>query len=150
MPAVAVDTSAIVEWMIDGPQVVARVSLDVERSIVVISVAILAIDACELWGKGRARANLHFGNCFSYALASGRNLPLPYVGDDFSQTGLLEAQSSNMSCRVRMPSLSRSSWVIVKWSAPATATSGPGRCWADLLSCSVRLSATKGGSSAVP
>ena len=48
----------------------------------------LAIDAFELWGKGRARAALNFGDCFSYALAKARNVPLLYVGNDFSQTDL--------------------------------------------------------------
>jgi ribonuclease VapC len=48
----------------------------------------LAIDAFELWGKGRAAAGLNFGDCFSHALAIGRNVPLLYVGDDFSKTDL--------------------------------------------------------------
>jgi ribonuclease VapC len=130
MTAVAVDTSAIVEWMIEGPQAAAvRDSLDTARGIVVTSVArvetalvmigrfgwdratfdrawsalgaeevvvdsslsMLAIDAYELWGKGRAKASLNFGDCFSYALASSRNLPLLFVGDDFSQTDLKKA-----------------------------------------------------------
>lgn len=48
----------------------------------------LAIDAFELWGKGRAKAALNFGDCFSYALAKARNVPLLCVGSDFSQTDL--------------------------------------------------------------
>lgn len=48
----------------------------------------LAIDAFQLWGKGRATAALNFGDCFSYALAKARNLPLLCVGNDFSQTDL--------------------------------------------------------------
>src|SRR4051794_4577459 len=58
--------------------------------------------------------------------------------------------ASSRSCRVSSPSASRSSWVMVKWSAPATGISAPGRCSADRLACSARLSATSGGSSAVP
>ena len=130
MSDVAVDTSAIVEWMIEGPQAVeVRKALEGAGSVFVTSVArvetamvmmgrfgwdratfdrawhalaaqevvvdssicMLAIDAYELWGKGRARASLNFGDCFSYALANGRNLPLLYVGDDFSQTDLQKA-----------------------------------------------------------
>ncbi len=48
----------------------------------------LAVDAFELWGKGRARASLNFGDCFSYALAKARNLPLLCIGNDFSRTDL--------------------------------------------------------------
>jgi ribonuclease VapC len=50
--------------------------------------AALAIDAFELWGKGRAEAGLNFGDCFSHALATARNTPLLYVGNDFSKTDL--------------------------------------------------------------
>lgn len=50
--------------------------------------ATLAIDAFEMWGKGRAKAGLNFGDCFSHALAVARNVPLLYVGDDFGQTNL--------------------------------------------------------------
>lgn len=51
----------------------------------------LAIDAFEAWGKGRAKASLNFGDCFSHALAAGIGVPLLFVGDDFSRTGLPKA-----------------------------------------------------------
>jgi len=51
----------------------------------------LAIDAFETWGKGRAKAALNFGDCFSHALAVARNVPLLYVGGDFGQTDLNRA-----------------------------------------------------------
>jgi ribonuclease VapC len=50
--------------------------------------ATLAIDAFEMWGKGRAKAGLNFGDCFSHALAVARGVPLLYVGDDFGQTNV--------------------------------------------------------------
>jgi ribonuclease VapC len=37
-------------------------------------------------GKGRHPAGLNYGDCFAYALAKTRRLPLLYQGDDFSQT----------------------------------------------------------------
>ncbi|MBS0221344.1 MAG: type II toxin-antitoxin system VapC family toxin [Proteobacteria bacterium] len=52
------------------------------------SLAARATDAFELWGKGRAEAGLNFGDCFSHALAAARNVPLLYIGDDFSKTDL--------------------------------------------------------------
>ncbi|MGH8611299.1 MAG: type II toxin-antitoxin system VapC family toxin [Gammaproteobacteria bacterium] len=38
------------------------------------------------FGKGRHKAGLNYGDCFSYALAKVRGEPLLYKGDDFSQT----------------------------------------------------------------
>ncbi len=38
------------------------------------------------WGKGQHKAALNFGDCFAYALAKSRDLPLLYVGGDFAQT----------------------------------------------------------------
>jgi ribonuclease VapC len=130
MSDIAVDTSAIVEKLIEGPRAdvvrealgaagivfvtsVARVeaamvmmgrfgwdratfdrawqALGAEEVSVDSSLGTLAIDAHELWGKGRGKAGLNFGDCFSYALATARNVPLLYVGDDFSQTDLQKA-----------------------------------------------------------
>lgn len=127
MTDIAVDTSAIVELMIEGPQADAvdkalkaagiafvtpvarleavmvmlgrfgweRTAFDLDwRGLALQEVPVdsamtdLAIDAFELWGKGRAKAALNFGDCFSYALAKARNLPLLCVGGDFSQTDL--------------------------------------------------------------
>ncbi len=47
-----------------------------------------AIDAFAVWGRGRGTAGLNFGDCFSYALASVRSLPLLFVGDDFARTDI--------------------------------------------------------------
>jgi ribonuclease VapC len=38
------------------------------------------------FGKGRHPAGLNYGDCFAYALARSRRLPLLIRGDDFSQT----------------------------------------------------------------
>lgn len=43
------------------------------------------------WGKGRHPAGLNFGDCFAYQLASERDLPLLYVGNDFARTDLRSA-----------------------------------------------------------
>ena len=40
------------------------------------------------FGKGRHPAKLNLGDCFAYALAKERNLPLLYKGDDFSRTDI--------------------------------------------------------------
>lgn len=48
----------------------------------------LARDAFAAFGKGRHRAALNFGDCFSYALAQHFEVPLLCVGNDFVQTGI--------------------------------------------------------------
>lgn len=45
-----------------------------------------ARDSARRFGRGRHPAALNFGDCFSYALATARGLPLLYVGDDFART----------------------------------------------------------------
>jgi ribonuclease VapC len=50
-----------------------------------------AADAYRRFGKGRHPAGLNFGDCFSYALASGKQVPLLFKGDDFSKTDIRAA-----------------------------------------------------------
>lgn len=45
-----------------------------------------ARDGARRFGRGRHAAALNYGDCFSYALAATRGLPLLYVGDDFART----------------------------------------------------------------
>jgi ribonuclease VapC len=40
------------------------------------------------FGKGRHKAGLTFGDCFTYALAKATGEPILFKGDDFSQTDL--------------------------------------------------------------
>lgn len=48
--------------------------------------------AYALYGRGSAhRANLNMGDCFAYALAKSRNLPLLFKGDDFVHTDIVPA-----------------------------------------------------------
>lgn len=51
----------------------------------------LAIDVFRRFGKGRHRAGLNFGDCFSYALAEATGEPLLFKGDDFSLTDVRRA-----------------------------------------------------------
>ena len=45
-----------------------------------------ARDAARTFGRGRHKAGLNFGDCFSYALAVSRGEPLLFVGDSFAKT----------------------------------------------------------------
>jgi len=50
--------------------------------------ALLARQAFVLFGKGRHKAALNFGDCFSYALARAFREPLLFKGADFGYTDL--------------------------------------------------------------
>jgi ribonuclease VapC len=130
MRQIAIDSSAIVEMMIEGPSaeavrealgastiVFATSVTRVEVAFVMMgrfgwdrstfeqnwktfkveelpadsSIGSLAIDAFEAWGKGRGTAGLNFGDCFSYALATSKSVPLLFIGNDFSRTDIAKA-----------------------------------------------------------
>ena len=44
------------------------------------------------FGKGRHPAALNYGDCFAYALARCRNLPLLYCGNDFASTDIARVE----------------------------------------------------------
>jgi ribonuclease VapC len=44
--------------------------------------------AYRTYGKGRHRAGLNFGDCFSYALAKASGQPVLFKGDDFGHTDI--------------------------------------------------------------
>lgn len=50
--------------------------------------AAAALDAFARYGKGRHPAALNMGDCFSYACAKLRGMPLLYKGDDFALTDI--------------------------------------------------------------
>lgn len=52
---------------------------------------LIARDAYRRFGRGHHPAGLNFGDCFAYALAKERDLPLLFKGDDFAQTDLRPA-----------------------------------------------------------
>jgi len=53
--------------------------------------ALLARQAFDRYGKGRDKAGLNFGDCFTYAVAKQTGEPLLFKGNDFGQTDLLIA-----------------------------------------------------------
>ncbi len=64
---------------------------DAELEIVTFSEkdAAIGAEAFRRFGKGTGHpANLNFGDCFSYALAKTRSLPLLFKGDDFVHTDI--------------------------------------------------------------
>jgi len=55
--------------------------------------AYVAREAYARFGKGRARAGLNYGDCFSYALAHVTRRPLLFKGGDFILTDVTPAHS---------------------------------------------------------
>jgi ribonuclease VapC len=51
----------------------------------------IARNAYRPFGKGNHPAGLNYGDCFAYALAKERDLPLLFKGDDFARTDLRAA-----------------------------------------------------------
>ena len=51
----------------------------------------LAVMALARFGKGRHPAALNMGDCFGYAVAKAANVPILFIGDDFSRTDLTAA-----------------------------------------------------------
>jgi ribonuclease VapC len=51
----------------------------------------LAISAFLSYGKGRHPAALNLSDCFAYALAKDRNVPLLFKGQNFSRTDIVPA-----------------------------------------------------------
>lgn len=47
-----------------------------------------ALSGWRQFGKGKHAAGLNYGDCFAYALASTRNLPVLCTGDNFARTDI--------------------------------------------------------------
>jgi ribonuclease VapC len=81
----------------DPRQTVAEYERFLQRTGVVIAPideeqARVALDARIRYGRGFGHpARLNYSDCFAYALAKVRNLPLLYVGEDFTHTDIVSA-----------------------------------------------------------
>ncbi len=66
---------------------------DIAAQTIPIDAAIgeAAIDAFARYGKGRHPAALNMADCFAYACARSRNIPLLAKGDDFARTDIIRA-----------------------------------------------------------
>lgn len=63
----------------------------------------LARHAYRRFGKGRHKASLNYGDCFSYALSRASGEPLLYQGNDFSLTDVRPALGLLPSSEVHEP-----------------------------------------------
>ena len=63
----------------------------VDVAVVDLATTVVAFSAWQRFGKGRHPARLNMGDCFAYALAKTRDLPLLYKGGDFALTDVKRA-----------------------------------------------------------
>jgi ribonuclease VapC len=87
-----VELAMVVESQL-GPEGMQQAQTLIRRAAIAIEP--ITIDHGELarqafldFGKGRHKAGLNFGDCFSYALAKATGEPLLFKGNDFSQTDI--------------------------------------------------------------
>ncbi len=79
----AVLTARLDDMILDSEIVIEPVTVEQAR---------IAREAYRNYGKGSGhRANLNFGDCFSYALARVKREPILFKGDDFGHTDLRSA-----------------------------------------------------------
>ena len=80
-----------------GRGIVDRFIRDAEIEIVAVDRATSdrAVDGWRRYGKGRHRASLNLGDCFSYALAVGEGCPIVCTGNDFAETDAAVIRPSN-------------------------------------------------------
>ena len=87
-----VEFSMVVEGRAGGAGrvMLERTLLDAGIDIVAVTPAHadIAIAAFRRFGRGRHRAALNLGDCFSYALAKALDVPLLFKGDDFAWTDI--------------------------------------------------------------
>jgi ribonuclease VapC len=66
-------------------------ALGIELTPVTIEQGIAAVTSFVTYGKGRHPARLNLADCFTYALAKTKGLPLLFKGDDFLKTDIVAA-----------------------------------------------------------
>jgi ribonuclease VapC len=69
-------------------------ALNAQAAIITGDMAIGALSAASRFGKGRHKASLNMGDCFSYAAAKALNIPLLFKGNDFGHTDIVSMSVS--------------------------------------------------------
>ena len=93
MPAaIRVELGIVIEARLwpSGQDIVDRFLRDARIDIMPVDadLAARALSGWRRYGKGRHRAGLNFGDCFSYALAERTGYPVLCTGDDFAATDI--------------------------------------------------------------
>jgi ribonuclease VapC len=102
MPAaIRVELGIVIEARLwpAGQDVVDRFLRDAKIDIVPVDedMAARAVSAWRRYGKGRHRAGLNFGDCFTYALAERTGHPVLCAGGDFAATDIAVVRAESGS-----------------------------------------------------
>ena len=96
--ATYVELSIVIESQL-GPEGMRQAEAFFRRAGIVVEP--MTLDQGELarqafldFGKGRHKAGLNYGDCFSYALAKATGEPLLFKGSDFGLTDIRDARSA--------------------------------------------------------
>lgn len=99
-PLVRLETAVVLATRLDITPTQANALFDeflAEANVTVLPIAdgmaLRAVAAYEKFGKGRHPAKLNLADCMSYAFAKEKNMPILFVGSDFSKTDLPRARS---------------------------------------------------------
>jgi ribonuclease VapC len=87
--AIVIDNRDLREQMVDLDLFLAEAAVEVVP--VTAGQARIARDAYRRFGRGDHPAGLNFGDCFAYALAKERDLPLLFKGEDFARSDVRPA-----------------------------------------------------------
>lgn len=69
-------------------------ALRIEIAPVTVDQGVAAIASFMTYGKGRHPAQLNLADCFAYALAKTKGLPLLFKGGDFAKTDIASARGA--------------------------------------------------------
>ena len=98
-----ISAGSVLELTMIGARIAADAIALVEDALTQLRIVVEPFDGEQLriaqrafvtYGKGRHPAALNFGDCFAYALAKSRRIPLLYKGDDFARTDVRRAPQS--------------------------------------------------------
>lgn len=98
-PLVRLETAVVLAARLDITPTKANALFDEftkEANVSIVAVddqmAQWAVLAYEKFGKGRHPARLNLADCMSYAVAKEKDVPILFVGDDFTKTDLISAR----------------------------------------------------------
>ncbi|MBE7183069.1 MAG: type II toxin-antitoxin system VapC family toxin [Methylobacterium mesophilicum] len=94
MSAATYQEAGVVAWGLFKDRGIAALDELLRKAEIVVvpvdrEMAEVGLDAYRRYGRGNAHpASLNYGDCFAYALAKTRSLPLLFKGDDFIHTDI--------------------------------------------------------------
>jgi ribonuclease VapC len=100
-PLTRLETAAVLASKLDMTPLVAEALFDeflLEANVTIVpitdAIGRMAVVARDRYGKGRHAAQLNLADCMAYAAAKAYDMPLLFIGNDFSRTDIKSALAS--------------------------------------------------------